>query len=97
MERRAETVVQMAVFVVALHVVLAGCNPQMVATTAVKETYGTATDERSLSTQATDTESEPQIKAALAASPVRGTRGSMSSAARVSSSWRGDTGLDRWP
>jgi osmotically-inducible protein OsmY len=54
---------------------LAGCNPYMAATTAVRETYGAATDVRSLSTQATDTEAELQIKAALLASPVRGTSG----------------------
>ena len=75
MERRAETVVQMVVFVVALHVVLAGCNPYMVATTVVRETYGTATDERSLTTQAADTEIEVKIKGSLGASPVRGTSG----------------------
>jgi hyperosmotically inducible periplasmic protein len=76
MGQRAGTPARGTVFAVALHViVLAGCNPYMVATTAVKETYGTATDERSLSTQATDTETEVQLKASLAASPVRGTSG----------------------
>jgi osmotically-inducible protein OsmY len=58
-----------------LVVTLAGCNPYMAATTAVRETYGAATDVRALSTQATDTEAELQIKAALLASPVRGTSG----------------------
>jgi hyperosmotically inducible protein len=75
MGQGAGTLVRSTVFAAVLHVILAGCNPYMVATTAVKETYGTATDERSLTTQATDTESEVQIKASLAASPVQGTSG----------------------
>src|SRR4249919_656971 len=54
---------------------LVGCNPYMAATTVVHETYGAATDLRSLSTQETDTQAELQIKAALLASPVRGTSG----------------------
>ena len=37
--------------------------------------YNVATDPRSVLTQATDTEAEVQIKAALLASPVRGTSG----------------------
>ena len=52
--------------------VLAGCAPYAL---AVKETYEVATDPRSLVTQATDTQAEVQIKAALLASPVRGTSG----------------------
>jgi osmotically-inducible protein OsmY len=52
---------------------LAGCNPYVAATTVVRETYGTATDLRSLSTQETDTQAELQLKAALLASPVKGT------------------------
>jgi osmotically-inducible protein OsmY len=55
-----------------LVVVLAGCSPYVL---AVKETYEVATDPRSLVTQATDTQAELQIKAALLASPVRGTSG----------------------
>ena len=51
---------------------LAGCAPYAL---AVKETYDVATDPRSLATQATDTEAEAQIKAALVASPVSGTSG----------------------
>jgi len=51
---------------------LAGCSPYVL---AVKETYEVATDPRSLVTQATDTQAELQIKAALLASPVRGTSG----------------------
>jgi len=47
----------------------------MATTTAVRATYGAATDERSLSTQASDTEAEVKIKASLVASPVRGTSG----------------------
>ena len=42
---------------------------------AVKETYEVATDPRSVVTQATDTQAEAQIKAALLASPVSGTSG----------------------
>jgi len=55
-----------------LVVVIAGCSPYVL---AVKETYEVATDPRSLVTQATDTQAELQIKAALLASPVRGTSG----------------------
>ena len=55
-----------------LAVLLAGCAPYAL---AVKETYEVATDPRSLVTQATDTQAEVQIKAALLASPVRGTSG----------------------
>lgn len=59
----------------ALILTLAGCNPYMAATTVVHETYGVATDLRSLSTQETDTQAEVQLKAALLASPVKGTSG----------------------
>jgi osmotically-inducible protein OsmY len=59
----------------ALILTLAGCNPYMAATTVIHETYGAATDLRSLSTQETDTQAEVQLKAALLASPVRGTSG----------------------
>jgi len=52
--------------------VLAGCNPVVL---AAKETYDVAADPRSIATQATDTEVEVQIKAALLASPVSGTSG----------------------
>jgi hyperosmotically inducible periplasmic protein len=55
-----------------LFTVLAGCAPYAL---AVKETYDVATDPRSVLTQATDTQAEVQIKAALLASPVRGTSG----------------------
>ena len=64
-----------------LVVALAGCAPYAL---AVKETYEVATDPRSLATQATDTEAEVQIKAALLASPVRGTSGIDVTAARES-------------
>ena len=57
---------------VMLIVALAGCAPYAL---AVKETYDVATDPRSLTTQATDTQAELQIKAALLASPVKGTSG----------------------
>lgn len=59
----------------ALALMLAGCNPYMAATTVVRETYGTATDLRSLSTQEMDTQIELRLKAALLSSPVRGTSG----------------------
>jgi osmotically-inducible protein OsmY len=55
-----------------LVVALAGCAPYAL---AVKETYDVATDPRSVLTQATDTEAEARIKAALLASPVSGTSG----------------------
>jgi hyperosmotically inducible periplasmic protein len=55
-----------------LVVALAGCSPYVL---AAKESYEVATDPRSLVTQATDTEAEVQIKAALLASPVNGTSG----------------------
>jgi len=58
-----------------LTVLLAGCNPYMVAVSAVSQTYGMATDLRSVSTQAADLETEATIKAALLASPVQGTGG----------------------
>jgi len=51
---------------------IGGCAPYAL---AVKETYNVATDPRSVLTQATDTQAEVQIKAALLASPVRGTSG----------------------
>ena len=57
-----------------LVVSLAGCNPYV---TAVSATYGVATDVRSVSTQASDTQIEASIKSALLASPVSGT-GSLS-------------------
>jgi hypothetical protein len=44
---------------------LAACNPIVAATSVVHETYGAATDLRSLSTQETDTPAEVQLKAAL--------------------------------
>src|SRR5262245_2988109 len=55
-----------------LIVALAGCSPYVF---AAKEGYEIAADPRSLVTQATDTEAEAQIKAALLASPVNGTSG----------------------
>jgi osmotically-inducible protein OsmY len=55
--------------------VLAGCNPYLAATTAVSDTYDAATDLRAVSTQESDTLIEVQLKAALLASPVKGTSG----------------------
>ena len=56
---------------------LAGCNPYVAAVSVVSQTYGVATDLRSVSTQAADTEIEATIKTDLLASPVAGT-GSLS-------------------
>jgi osmotically-inducible protein OsmY len=55
-----------------LAVSLAGCNPYVLAVSAVSQTYGVATDVRSMSTQAADTGVEVTIKTALLASPVSG-------------------------
>jgi osmotically-inducible protein OsmY len=45
----------------------------MAAIGAVSQTYGVVTDERSLGTQASDTDIEARIKADLLSSPVQGT------------------------
>jgi osmotically-inducible protein OsmY len=58
--------------VLPLILALAGCAPYAL---VVRETYEVATDPRSVLTQATDTQAEVQIKAALLASPVKGTGG----------------------
>jgi len=63
---------QIVLLMLAPVLVLAGCNPVVL---AAKETYDVAADPRSVATQATDTEVEVQIKAALLASPVSGTSG----------------------
>ena len=60
------------VFLLILLGFVAGCAPYVL---AAKETYEVATDPRSIFTQASDTEAEVRIKAALVASPVRGTSG----------------------
>lgn len=52
---------------------LAACNPYMAAIGVATQTYDAATDPRSLATQASDTEVEARINAALLASPVPGT------------------------
>ena len=65
------------VLLMMLAVSVAGCNPYVAAVSAVSQTYGVATDLRSVSTQATDTEIEASIKTALLSSPVQGT-GSLS-------------------
>ena len=54
---------------------LAGCNPYLAATSVVSETYDAATSLRSASTQEADIQIEVQLKAALLASPVKGTSG----------------------
>lgn len=56
-----------------LGVYLAGCNPYMAAVGVAAQTYAVATDDRSLSTQASDAEIAAQIKAGLLQSPVQGT------------------------
>jgi osmotically-inducible protein OsmY len=58
-----------------LAVSLTGCNPYMLAVSAVAQTYGVATDVRSVSTQAADTGVEASIKTALLTSPVLGIGG----------------------
>jgi osmotically-inducible protein OsmY len=58
----------------ALTVAVAGCNPYVA---AISATYGVATSDRSVATQASDAEIEGKIKASLLASPVQGT-GSLS-------------------
>lgn len=60
---------------------LAGCNPYMAAVSAVSATYGVATDPRSVEVQASDTEIEAKLGAALLDSPVPGT-GSLSAYCR---------------
>jgi hyperosmotically inducible protein len=56
-----------------LGVVLAACNPYVAAVSVVSESYGVATDERSLSVQASDTEIEAEIERSLLESPTPGT------------------------
>jgi len=63
---------QISVLFLLLVLVLAGCNPYVI---AARETYEVASDPRSLTTQASDTEVEARIKAALLTSPVNGTGG----------------------
>jgi osmotically-inducible protein OsmY len=53
-----------------LAMAVSGCNPYVA---AVSMTYGVATDARSVSTQASDTEAESAVKAGLLESPVAGT------------------------
>lgn len=57
----------------AVSLLLTGCNPYVAAIGGVSQTYGAATDERSLETQASDVEIEAKIKADLLTSPVQGT------------------------
>lgn len=56
-----------------LGIAAAGCNPYMAAVGAVSTTYDVATDLRPTSVQASDTEIEGKIDAALLQSPVSGT------------------------
>jgi osmotically-inducible protein OsmY len=62
-----------ALLLLVLAIALAGCNPYVMAASAVSQTYGMATDVRSVSTQAADAEIETSVKAALLASPAQGT------------------------
>ena len=67
--------------VLALAVTLAACNPYMAATTVVRETYGTATDRRSLHTSEAGRHAErlaPRAEgwAAVQAAPVARRAGS---------------------
>jgi osmotically-inducible protein OsmY len=52
-----------------LAVLLAGCNPYMAAVSLARQTYNISSDMRSLSTQASDTAIEAQIKATIIADP----------------------------
>jgi len=71
--RKATSMVIMErVFLLILLGFFPGCSPYVL---AARETYEIATDPRSIFTQASDTEAEARIKAALLASPVRGTSG----------------------
>lgn len=57
----------------AVGLVVAGCNPYMAAVGVATSTYEAANDPRSLATQASDTEIEARISGDLLASPVPGT------------------------
>jgi len=58
--------------ILGLAICVAACNPYMAAVSVVTQGYGVATDERSVTTQARDTEIEAEIKAALIESPTPG-------------------------
>jgi len=60
----------LTLLLLAVSMACAACNPYVA---AISATYGVATDERSLATQASDTKTEADIEAALLASPVVGT------------------------
>jgi osmotically-inducible protein OsmY len=57
----------------ALVVLLAGCNPYVIAASGVSATYGVVMEERSVSTQLADAKIEALIRAGLMASRVSGT------------------------
>ncbi|MGH7306069.1 MAG: BON domain-containing protein [Candidatus Rokuibacteriota bacterium] len=61
-----------ALLLLLLAISLAGCNPYVLAASAVSQTYSIATDVRSVSSQAADTGIETSVKAALLSSPVHG-------------------------
>jgi osmotically-inducible protein OsmY len=72
-DRYLETVAIRVLGVVVLAIVASACNPYVAAVSVVSESYGVATDERSLSTQASDTEIEADIEKSLLESSTPGT------------------------
>jgi osmotically-inducible protein OsmY len=67
------TVTLFALTLLALALGVVGCNPYMAAVSVVSESYGVATDERSVSVQASDTEIEAEIEKSLLESSTPGT------------------------
>jgi osmotically-inducible protein OsmY len=64
-----------ALLLLVLAVLVAGCNPYMAAVSLARQTYNVTSDMRSISTQASDTAIEAQIKGALLVSSTPGTSG----------------------
>ena len=62
-----------ALTLLALALGVVACNPYVAAVSVVSESYGVATDERSLSVQASDTEIEAEIEKNLVESATPGT------------------------
>ena len=60
-------------FLLGLAIACAGCNPYVAAVSLATQTYNIGSDMRSISTQASDTAIEAQIKGALLVSSVSGT------------------------
>ena len=64
-----------ALLLLVLAVLAAGCNPYVTAASLAMQTYNITSDMRSISTQASDTAIEAQIKTALLTSSTPGTSG----------------------